>query len=120
MRLRFKPGLRVFVYSEAIDMRWGFSRLQALVAEQMKENLFQGHLFLFLGRNRRRAKLLLFDCTGLVLIIKRLDRNQFMSVTDLFSTREITQEDLSRLLDGASLRVTFAAAQRAGENLETA
>jgi transposase len=120
MSLRFKPGLRVFVYAEAIDMRWGFSRLQALVAERLMETLFEGHLFLFLGRNRRRAKMLLFDGTGLVLIIKRLDRNTFMSVTDLFSTREITQEELARLLDGANLRVTFAAAKRAQENLETA
>lgn len=120
MSLRFKPGLRVFVYFEAIDMRWGFSKLQALVAEQMKENLFEGNVFLFLGRNRRRAKLLLFDGTGLVLVIKRLDRNTFMSVEDLLSTREIAQEDLARLLDGANLRVTFAAAKRVRENQEIA
>lgn len=120
MSLNFKPGLRVFVYAEAIDMRWGFSRLQALVSERMKENLFEGNLFLFLGRNRRRAKMLVFDGTGLVLIIKRLDRNIFMPVEDLFETREITQEELERLLDGANLRVVFVAAKRKRENQEIA
>jgi transposase len=116
MSLRFKSGLRVLVYSESIDMRWGFSRLQALVSEQMKENLFEGHVFVFLGRNRRRAKLLLFDGTGLVLIIKRLDRARFMAIGDLCETREITHEELARLIDGANLRVVFAAAKRVREN----
>jgi transposase len=97
-------------------MRWGFSRLQGLVSERMKENLFLGHVFLFLGRNRRRAKLLLFDGTGLVLVIKRLDRAHFMAVEDLCETREITHEELARFLDGANLRVVFAAARRAREN----
>jgi transposase len=118
--VKLKPGLKVFVYSEAIDMRSGFSKLQALVTERVRENLFAGHLFLFLGKNRRRAKVLLFDGTGLVLIVKRLDRGSFMAVSDLFDTREISMEDLERLLDGANLRVGFAAEKAKRESREVA
>lgn len=112
MSLRLPPGLRVFVYHEAIDMRAGFHRLQSLVTVAMNGNLFEGNLFLFLGKNRRRAKILLFDGTGLVLIIKRLDRNVFMPIQDFVETREIAAEDLERILDGANLRVRFAATKR--------
>ncbi len=120
MSALWKAGLRVFVYSEAIDMRAGFGKLQALVAEKMKGPLFEGHLFLFLGKNRRRVKLLRFDGTGLCLLTKRLDRGIFMEVSDLFGTREIAMEELERLLDGANLRVVFAARSRSRENQEVA
>jgi transposase len=116
----WKPELRVFIYSEAIDMRAGFGKLQALVAEKMKGKLFEGQLFLFLGKNRRRVKLLRFDGTGLCLFTKRLDRGLFMEVSDLFGVREIAMEELERLLDGANLRVVFAARSRSRENQEVA
>jgi transposase len=115
-----RPEARVFVYSQAIDMRSGFGKLQSLVAEAMKANLFEGNLFVFLGRNPRRAKLLLFDGTGLVLITKRLDRGAFMPIADLCETGEISQDELGRLLDGANLRVVFAARKRAREGQEVA
>jgi transposase len=120
MSVLWKAGLKVFVYSEAIDMRAGFGRLQSLVAEKMNGKLFEGHLFLFLGKNRRRVKMLRFDGTGLCLFTKRLDRGLFMEVSDLFGTAEITFEDLERLLDGANLRVVFAARSRTRDGQEVA
>ncbi|MGK5086805.1 IS66 family insertion sequence element accessory protein TnpB [Bdellovibrionota bacterium FG-2] len=120
MKLRFHPEHRVFVYREPIDMRAGFSKLQAWVTEGMKENLFEGSLFLFLGKNRRRAKILIFDGTGLVLIVKRLDRGMFMLVTDFFEAREIEIGELERILDGANLRVIYAAAKAKRNSTEFA
>lgn len=116
MSLPFNPKLRVFVYSEAIDMRAGCSKLHALIVEKMKANLFDGHLFLFLGKNPRRAKILLFDGSGLMMIVKWLDRGSLMKVTDLCETPEITTDELSRLLDGVNLRVAFAAAKAKRES----
>lgn len=109
MSFLVKPGIRVFVYSEAIDMRAGFLRLQSFVSEKMKENIFQGNLFLFLGKNPRRAKVLMFDGSGLILVIKRLDDGSFMRV-----------EELKRILDGVNLRVVFAAAKATRELREIA
>ena len=49
-------GLRVFVYTEAIDMRSGFDRLLYYARDKMKAQIDQGHLYLFFGKNRRRLK----------------------------------------------------------------
>lgn len=115
MELIGRPGIRVFVYGEAIDMRSGFSKLHSLVMEKMKANLFEGNLFVFLGRNPRRVKVLLFDGSGLVLFVKRLDRGSFMKVEDLYDQPEISVEELRRLMDGVNLRVVFAARKAASE-----
>ena len=58
MQLIGRPGIRVFVYGEPIDMRAGFSKLHSMVIEKVKLNLFDGNLFVFLGKNPRRVKVL--------------------------------------------------------------
>jgi len=51
-------GLRVFIYQEPIDMRSGFEKLLHFVRDKMQNNINQGHLYLFFGKNRRRLKAL--------------------------------------------------------------
>jgi transposase len=95
---------RVYIYSHPIDMRYGFERLSHLVREQMSEDILEGNLFLFLGKNRKRAKVLYFDHTGLILLVKRLEGGKIMSLFDLEEVEEISVEELSFLLSGARLR----------------
>lgn len=111
------PGLRIFVHRDPIDMRGGFTKLQALALTAMRSEYYAGHLFLFLGRNPRRLKLVRFDGSGVMLIAKRLDRGSFMRATDLFDRAEITMTELARLMDGVNLRVAFATAP-AGAQLQ--
>lgn len=103
MSLKFRPGHRVFVYEEAIDMRSGFDRLSMLVREKMGRNILEGDLYLFLGKNRRRLKAICFDGTGLVLINKRLEKGSFMSRADLES-QEISADELDILISGGVIR----------------
>lgn len=70
-------GLTVFMCSEPVDMRKSFDTLSAIVTQQMKRDLLDGDLFLFVGRDRKRAKVLYFDGTGLCLLSKRLEQGQF-------------------------------------------
>lgn len=98
-------GIRVFVYGEEIDMRSGFERLSYYIRERMGGDLLAGHVYLFLGRNRRRAKAIVFDGTGLVLIHKRLETGRFMSVIELKDANEITASELALILDGASVQL---------------
>lgn len=93
-------GLRIFVYQESIDMRAGFDRLLYFVRDRMKNNINQGHLYLFLGKNRRRAKAIFFDGTGLVLIAKRLERGRFMARAELGDVSEITTAELKQIFNG--------------------
>lgn len=103
MSLKFKCGLRVFIYGEAIDLRSGFDRLSYFVKEKMQATLVDGDLFVFFGRSRTKVKMLCYDGTGVVLINKRLERGKFMSLFDL-EEREITQEELLVLLGGGVVR----------------
>ncbi|MFB1485498.1 IS66 family insertion sequence element accessory protein TnpB, partial [Corallococcus sp. RDP092CA] len=70
--LTLTRAVRVFAYAAPVDMRRGFDGLSALVEQQLGQQLLKGDVFLFVGRCRRRAKVLHFDGTGLVLLTKRL------------------------------------------------
>jgi transposase len=58
-------------------MRKRYDGLQALVVSEMKADPLSGDLFLFTNRRRTRAKVLLWDGTGLCLYQKRLERGRF-------------------------------------------
>lgn len=93
-------GLRIFVYHEAIDMRAGFEKLLHFVRDVMKSHINQGHLYLFLGKNRKRVKALFYDGTGLVLIAKRIERGRFMARVELADMTEITTLELKQIFNG--------------------
>jgi transposase len=101
-------NVRVFLYGQPIDMRLGFERLSGLVREGLGSDLLQGHLYLFLGKNRTRAKVLLFDGTGLCLFHKRLEIGKFMSIRDLQEVKEMTSGELTLLLDGAQVKLPMS------------
>lgn len=105
MSLKLRPGHRVFVYRQYVDMRSGFDRLSMLVREQMKARLVDGDFFLFVGKNRKRLKGLCYDGTGLLLIAKRLEQGRFMSI-DMLEFEELTVEEMDWLLRGAVIKRT--------------
>jgi transposase len=55
-------------------MRKSFDTLTALVTERMGQQILTGDLFLFVGRGRRRAKVLYFDGTGMCLFANQLEK----------------------------------------------
>ena len=73
----FTRRVRVFAYVKPADMRKQYDGLYALVVSEMKADPLSGDLFLFTNRRRTRAKLLLWDGTGLCLYKKRLERGHF-------------------------------------------
>ena len=68
---------RVYAYGAPVDMRKGFDGLYALVTECLGRNPLHGDLFLFVSRNRVRAKVLVWDGTGLCVYAKRLETGRF-------------------------------------------
>jgi transposase len=72
--------LTVYAYGQPCDMRKSFDTLSALVREGLGRELLSGDVFLFVGANRKRAKALFFDGTGLCLYAKRLERGRFAAV----------------------------------------
>lgn len=93
-------GLSVFAYDAPTDMRKSFNTLSAIVAQEMKRELLEGDLFLFVSRDRKRAKVLYFDGTGLCLLAKRLEQGQFGAPWKL-RNRELTLSELSLFIEGS-------------------
>jgi transposase len=94
----------VFAYAEPIDMRKSFDTLAALVKEALKQDLLSGSLFLFVSRNRKRAKVLYFDGTGLCLFAKRLEKGRFAAVCDRERNRSVklTLSELVQFIEGSA------------------
>jgi len=101
--LRLKPGHRIFVYSEYIDLRAGFDKLSMIVREKLGAQLVDGDLYLFLGRDRRKCKAICYDGTGVLLVAKRMERGRLMRLEDL-DEKEITSDELDWLLRGSVIR----------------
>jgi transposase len=58
-------------------MRKSFDGLSSLVEECFRQDLRDGHLFLFINRRRDRIKALYFDHDGLAIWYKRLELGCF-------------------------------------------
>lgn len=100
-------GRRVAVYAHGspTDMRKGLDSLCALVTEHLAKDPLNGDVFLFLSRNRIRAKVLHFDGTGLCLYVKRLERGRFAALWRDAGADPITLtvSELDLFLDGSAL-----------------
>ncbi len=95
-------SVRVFAYSSPADMRKGFDGLYGLVVEQLKHDPLSGDLFLFVSGNRKRAKVLMWDGTGLCLYAKRLEKGRFAQVWGEGAS-ELTVAELQLFLEGSHL-----------------
>jgi transposase len=95
-------SLRVFAYTAPADMRKGFGGLYGLVAGHLKRDPLSGELFLFVSGDRKRAKVLLWDGTGLCLYAKRLEKGRFARVWGESAT-ELTVAELDLFLEGSQL-----------------
>jgi len=99
---------QVFIYRDYVDMRKGHNGLSYLVTHEMNLDLLSGSIFLFTGRNRRSAKALLWDGTGLLLIHKKLENGRFMSFKDLNVVEEISEIELALILEGSKIHLPLS------------
>ena len=101
-------GTRMFLFRGGADMRKGFDGLSGMVEEHFTESLFSGSLFIFVNRRRDRVKILYWDCGGLALWYKWLERGKFrMPSGQEGPSVELSAAELSMLLEGITpLRVS--------------
>jgi transposase len=93
----------VFAYAEPVDMRKSFDTLSALVKQGLGQDLYTGSLFLFVSKNRKRAKVLYFDGTGVCLFAKRLEKGKFAAICDRERSRSVklTLSELTQFIEGS-------------------
>ncbi len=98
-------NVRVYAYGKATDMRKGYEGLSALVREKLKSDPMSGDLYLFVNARRKRAKVLLYDGTGMCIYMKRLDKNRFACPWRRAEgdTLKLTMSELSLFLEGSEL-----------------
>ena len=96
-------GVSVFAYAEPVDMRKSFNTLATLVTEGLKQDVLAGDLYLFVSRDRKRAKVLYFDGTGVCLFSKRLEKGQFSAVWKRSRSKalEMTLSELGLFIEGS-------------------
>jgi len=87
------PTVRAYALAAPVDMRKGFEGLYGLATQELGRDVLSGDLFLFVGRDRRRCKVLFFDGTGLCLLHKRLSKGRFAA---LWRQAEKPQLQMSR------------------------
>lgn len=98
-------NMSVYAYARPVDMRKAFDALSALVTYELGRDLLAGDIFLFVGRNRRRAKALYFDGTGLCLLAKRLEKGRFAAPWEMKGTAtvKLTMSELALFFEGSEL-----------------
>lgn len=74
--------VRVWAYGRPTDLRKGYNGLVGLVKEELRRDVMDGELFLFVNIRRTSCKVVLWDETRLCIFMKRLERGRF---ADLWS-----------------------------------
>lgn len=101
--LTLSAGIRVFVCTQAADMRKGFDGLSAMAAEVMKQDPLSGHLFVFRNHRGDRLKVLYWGGDGLCLWYKRLEAGTFELRKGEGGCAEISNAELMMLIEGISM-----------------
>jgi len=99
-----KSHNRIWLARHRVDFR---KQHDGLLAEAYKMNLdpFAGDLLIFIGRHRRRIKVLYADPTGIWLSAKRFTLEAMKTKLDFLlepSCDSITQAELAMLIEGSS------------------
>jgi transposase len=95
-------GARIWLATEATDMRCGFDRLAERVKAVIGQEPLSGHLFVFRSRRGDRLKILVWERDGFVLWYKRLEEGVFKLPRAAEGARsvELRASELAMVLDG--------------------
>ena len=95
------PGVKVFVFQEAADMRKSFEGLSGLVRKELGENPLSGAWFVFFNRRGDYVKVLYWAETGYCIWSKRLEAGTFRVKKGV---KELEAWELMLILEGVELR----------------
>ncbi len=93
---------RIWLATEASDMRCGFDRLAERVRGVIGQDPLSGHYFVFRSRRGDRLKILVWDRDGFLLWYKRLESGVFKlpRVAEGARSLELRASELAMILDG--------------------
>ena len=94
--------VRAYICRDPVDMRKAIDGLSYLVEPLLAQKPTSGNLFVFVGRDRSKVKILYWDRTGFALWYKRLERGRFPSPS-LLAQRGFTLAELNAWLEGIEI-----------------
>ena len=115
--LSLSATARIYVYTEAADMRKGVNGLSGIVRSEFgSADPNDGSLFVFINRRRDRMKILHFTDGGYWLYYRILEQGTFEPLRVTTGVKHLAMDatELSMLLSGVSL----AAASRRRKRLK--
>jgi transposase len=100
--LNFPPAIRIWLSSQAVDLRRSFDGLAEQVRQHLKADPLSGHIFVFRNKRSDRVKLLYWDEDGFVIVYKRLEQGTFHwpSIAPGQTSVKVRAAELAMLLDG--------------------
>jgi transposase len=113
--LSLAANVRVYLYTEAVDMRKSFDGLSVLVMDVLEANPLSGSLFAFCNRRGDKLKVLYYDGQGLCLWYKRLERGRFRIPVCESDAVQLSAKELALLLDGLEVGLAARMPRRAIE-----
>jgi len=104
--LMLPPSCHIYLCPQPCDMRRGYDGLYAEVKRRCSEDPLSGHLFIFIGRGRKRLKILFWSDGGLCLFCKRMEKGHFKlpKVEPGQTHVRLCAADLAMLLTGIDLQ----------------
>lgn len=98
----------MFVCKNPTDMRASFDSLFSKVKNQLDQDPFSGHLFVFVNSRRTMCKCILYDGTGLVILSKRLEQGLFSAINPYYKRDVVlTPNEFALFFEGANLNRRF-------------
>ena len=104
--LTLPPSVRIFVATEATDLRKSFDGLSAIVESVFGHDPLSGHVFVFWNRRGNQVRCLFWDRTGYAIFAKRLARGTFRfahACAEDETHVQVEAAELSLILEGIDL-----------------
>ena len=94
----------IYIACGYTDLRKGIDGLAAWIQQQFDLNPHRtGAIFLFCGRKNDRIKALVWEGDGFLLLYKRVAEGRFNWPRKSSELKDLTPEQLARLLDGFTI-----------------
>jgi len=101
--ITFPRTVQVWAFAKPIDLRKSYNGLWGLIKEELHRDPMSGDLFLFSNRRRKGCKVLLWDGTGICIMMKRLERGQFAALWSADGQAvKMTATELALFIEGSA------------------
>jgi transposase len=104
--LTLPPSTKTYLATKRVDGRKGIDGLVTIVRSQFKHEPFDGHVYAFITRRGDGIRLIFWDRSGYMLILKRLEKGTFRMPWDECEgpPRIVESAELMLLIEGIDLR----------------